>query len=203
MNKEGLVLLLHSIASVMKDNREVLIEMDSIVGDGDLGLTMSDGFAAAAQAASDSSEQDLGKLLYMAGKAMANKVPSTMGTLMASGWMQAGKALRGKTDLSLEDVVKLFEAYTEGVAKLGQAKQGEKTVLDGLIPAVQAMREQPNLLAAAQAGLKGAQAGFEATQDMVAVHGRAATRAEASRTLPDPGAKVAVLMFEGFVQALN
>ena len=87
--------LLNCFAEVMQENREFLIEQDSIVGDGDLGLTMSDGFQAAAEAVRKSDETDAGKLLYMAGKAMSVAVPSTMGTLMASGFMQAGKALKG------------------------------------------------------------------------------------------------------------
>ena len=75
---------------IMEANKSVLTELDSVVGDGDLGLTMSDGFAAAARYAQQSEERDLGRFFYMAGKAMASAVPSTMGTMMASGLMQAG-----------------------------------------------------------------------------------------------------------------
>lgn len=79
--------LLACIAEVMQENRENLIQLDSIVGDGDLGLTMSDGFKAASESIQNTDETDIGKLLYMAGKAMSVAVPSTMGTLMASGLM--------------------------------------------------------------------------------------------------------------------
>ena len=80
------------IIRLLKD----LINLDSIVGDGDLGLTMSDGFVAAYKAVAESEETDAGRILYNAGKAMSTAVPSTMGTLMASGLMQAGKVLKGK-----------------------------------------------------------------------------------------------------------
>lgn len=199
--------LLNCFAEVMQENRGFLIEQDSIVGDGDLGLTMSDGFQAAAQAVQESDETDVGKLLYMAGKAMSVAVPSTMGTLMASGFMQAGKMLKGVCELDLEHIAQLFQAYEEGVMHRGKAKINEKTFLDGIDPAVQSMRSSlknhENMESFAQNAYEAACAGYENTATMLAVHGRAATRGEMSRTLKDPGACVAVLMMRAFVNSMN
>lgn len=199
--------LLNCFAEIMQENREFLIEQDSVVGDGDLGLTMSDGFQAAAQAAQESDETDVGKLLYMAGKAMSVAVPSTMGTLMASGFMQAGKMLKGVYELDLEHIAQLFQAYEEGVMHRGKAKINEKTFLDGIDPAVQSMRSSlknhENMESFAQNAYEAACAGYENTATMLAVHGRAATRGEMSRTLKDPGACVAVLMMQAFVNSMN
>lgn len=190
----------------MCENKDYLIQLDSVVGDGDLGLTMSDGFVAAYQAAKKSDDQDVGKLLYQAGKAMSIAVPSTMGTLMASGWMQAGKELKGKTELTEFEIVEVFEAYEEGVIHRGKAKVGDKTFLDGLHPAVEKMKSVlangGTLLKAAESARKEAEKGFENTTTMLAVHGRAATRGEASRKLEDPGAAVAVLMMKAFEKSL-
>lgn len=194
--------LLKAFSDIMNENREKLIDMDSIVGDGDLGLTMDDGFKAAYESAAASDETDQGKLVYFAGKAMANKVPSTMGTLMASGLMQAGKVLRGKTSLEDTDYVTFFAAYEEGVMNRGKAAVGDKTFLDGIDPAVKALKETlaagHSLKEAAEAAASAATFGFENTTTMLAVHGRAATRGEASRTLADPGAYVAKLMIDAF-----
>lgn len=107
MDNSYLIRLLKEISDIMSENRDHLIEMDSIVGDGDLGLTMGDGFKAAYEKVADGSITDAGKLLYQAGKAMASAVPSTMGTLMASGLMQAGKVLKGTEMLENADVAKL------------------------------------------------------------------------------------------------
>ena len=85
MNATDLRALLARWADVMAQKRDWLIELDSVVGDSDLGLTMSDGFRAASDAANACVLTDVGKLCYQAGKAMASAVPSTMGTLMASG----------------------------------------------------------------------------------------------------------------------
>lgn len=99
-----------------------------MVGDSDLGLTMSDGFRAASDAANASELADVGKLCYQAGKAMATAVPSTMGTLMASGLMNAGKVLKGVEQLGSEQEAKLFEAYLEGSEKPGQGRAGGQDV---------------------------------------------------------------------------
>ena len=95
LQAEDIKRLISIWAAITEEKRDYLITLDSVVGDGDLGLTMSDGFRAAKNAAYGSDEADIGKLLYFSGKAMSEAVPSTMGTLMASGLMQAGKALKG------------------------------------------------------------------------------------------------------------
>lgn len=198
--------LLRCTADIMMENKENLIQLDSVVGDGDLGLTMSDGFKAAADNAKASTESDAGKLIYMAGKAMSTAVPSTMGTLMASGLMQAGKVLKGKTDVEFSDIVDLYAAYEEGVMNRGKAKVNEKTFLDGIDPAVISLKKSLvnnlDIKEAADKAYQAAQEGYENTATMLAVHGRAATRGEASRTLKDPGACVAVLMMKAFVNSL-
>lgn len=204
MDQAYIKAFLKECKEIMGENRDYLIQLDSVVGDGDLGLTMGDGFCAAYEAVADSTEQDVGMLLYQAGKAMASAVPSTMGTLMASGLMQAGKALKGKTDISADGLVELFLAYMEGVQKRGKAQVGEKTFLDGMAPAVEALQravmQGEALKAASEKAAAAAEQGFQKTTTMVAVHGRAATRGEASRTLEDPGAAVAMLLMRAFMK---
>ena len=170
-------------------------------------MTMGDGFEAAYRRASESRESDAGRILYQAGKAMAVAVPSTMGTLMASGWMQAGMQLKGKLSLEPEDIYTIFKAFEEGVAARGKAKVGDKTFLDGLDPAVKEMelsvRAGDPLDIMAQKAYRAAKRGFQDTTAMLAVHGRAAARGEASRTLSDPGAAVAVLMMKSLEETIE
>lgn len=202
MDNNYLKNLMKSLMEIMVENRDYLIDLDSVVGDGDLGLTMSDGFTAAYKAIENFSENDAGKLLYTGGKAMSTAVPSTMGTLMASGFMNAGKILKGKAELQDSDIAELFQAYMDGVAARGKAKVGDKTFLDGIYPAVEAIKtalqQGDSLEAAAQKAADAADAAFKNTTTMIAVHGRAATRGEASRALLDPGAAVAMLMMKAF-----
>lgn len=193
MNAAELKGLLAAWAALMNEKKDWLIELDSVVGDSDLGLTMSDGFAAAAEAASASDATDVGKIAYQAGKAMATTVPSTMGTLMASGLMNAGKQLKGREEASDAD---FFEAWYDGVQNRGKAQPGEKTFLDGMLPAVQALKAGKTPEETAEI----AWSAFEGTKGMLAKHGRMAIRGEASRELLDPGAAVAALLMKGYAE---
>jgi dihydroxyacetone kinase-like protein len=207
MNTQYLIKLLQSFQTIMSENKDWLIDLDSVVGDGDLGLTMSDGFCAAYEAAKDFDGDDAGKLLYNSGKAMSTAVPSTMGTLMASGFMNAGKVLKGKTELQNSDLAELFQAYMDGVSNRGKAQVGDKTFLDGMAPAVEALKaavqDGKRIADAAHEAAAAAENGYKNTATMIAVHGRAATRGEASRKLLDPGAAVAMLMMKAFVSSLQ
>ena len=203
MNANDLRALLARWADEMAQKRDWLIELDSVVGDSDLGLTMSDGFRAASDAANACDLTDVGKLCYQAGKAMASAV-GTMGTLMASGLMNAGKVLKGTEQLTSAQEAQLFEAYLEGVKNRGKAEVGDKTFLDGLAPAVKVLAEAaqagPIGAEAAQAAADAAWKAFENTRGMLARHGRMAIRGEASRELLDPGAAVAALLMKGYAE---
>lgn len=189
---------------VMIEHCDELIDMDSVVGDGDLGLTMSDGFKAGYKAVENNQEIDIGKLLYTAGKTMASAVPSTMGTLMASGFMNAGKIMRGRLKGNTKDLSDLFEAFYDGVAARGKAKVGDKTFLDGMYPAVQLLKSFADgdvpFEEIASSVCVAAKEGYLGTVGMISVHGRAAARGEASRQLVDPGAAVAWLMMCALVK---
>ena len=84
-------------ADIFAEKKEELCEMDANMGDGDLGLTMEKGFGALPQLIRENGEEgNIGKTLMKAGMKMSGLVPSTMGTLMASGIMEGGRALGGR-----------------------------------------------------------------------------------------------------------
>ena len=204
MNAADLRKLIQVWAELMAENRDWLIELDSVVGDSDLGLTMSYGFRAAADAVRESEASDVGKTAYLAGKAMASAVPSTMGTLMASGLMNAGKVLKNVEELDAKQEAAFFQAYFDGVKNRGKAELGEKTFLDGLYPAVQALWEGAETglsqKKTAQQAASAAWRAFEDTKRLLAKHGRMAIRGEQSRGMLDPGAAVAALLMKGYAQ---
>ena len=204
MTSEYLVKMLGEISAIMQVNKDNLIALDSVVGDGDLGLTMTKGFAVAHETAAKG-EADAGRMLYNAGKAMSSAAPSTMGTLMALGLMQGGKVLKGKTELTNDDIADFAAAYLEAVMTRGKAKLGEKTFLDGFHPGVVALKEA---LAAGESLAEGtakaavaAEEGFKSAKTMLAVHGKPAVKGEASRNMDDPGACVAMLIWQAIAKA--
>ena len=200
MDSSYVVKMLESISDTMEEHKQELIDLDSVVGDGDLGLTMTKGFAAAFDNAKNSEETDIGKLLYAAGKAMSSAAPSTMGTLMSLGLMGAGKKLKGKAELAKEDIATLLNAYEEAIMAKGKAKLGEKTFLDGFDPGIKAyevaIANGEGIGAATKKAAEAALEGFHAAKSLLAVHGKPAVKGEASKEMDDPGARVAALIME-------
>ena len=203
LNKEDVVEMFESVSAEMTAHADELCQMDARLGDGDLGLTMKKGFEALPQLIRDTEGTDIGRCLMTAGMKMASTVPSTMGTLMASGVMQAGKALKGKETLVPADLAVFFKAYAEGIAKRGKCSRGQRTVLDGIgaasDEAEDAISKDPDISfeELAKAALCGAEKGVEATKDMVPVFGKAAVHREASKGAVDQGAVAGKYMVEG------
>ena len=195
-------IILEKLKDVMVENRDYLIEIDGIMGDSDLGLTMSAAFTAASDLAVDYSDDDIGSLLSKAGMAMAKAAPSTMGTLMGTGFMRGGKALKGKSEIGLQDLYLFWDAFMTGLLDRGKAKIGDKTINDSLYPAVLVLKEESDsnseLYPAFQNALKAAEEGVEKATAMQAQFGKAAYYGEKSRGKIDPGSIVGKLLIEVF-----
>lgn len=197
--------VLHTIREAMDGNRDHLIEIDSAIGDGDLGLTMTKAFAAADDGLAGTDETDVGKLFSQAGMAMAKAAPSTMGTLMATGFMRGGKAVRGKTVLAPADIAAFFRAFTDGIMERGKTKPGEKTIVDVLDPVADALAatEAPDLASLAATATAAGRQGLEAARGMMAQHGKAAIYREQTIGKADPGATAGLLVVQGFAAVLE
>ena len=207
LTRDDICRFVEKASAIMQEQKDYLIELDAASGDGDLGLTMSKGFLAAKDFVDGSDEADLGKLLFQAGSAMASAVPSTMGTLMASGLLSVGKAWKGKESLEAADFGAFCNAYYEGVQKRGKANPGERTVLDALKPAADAVSEalaagETELPRLAQLAYEAAQQGVEATKEMAPVHGKAFVHREKLGGVPDQGAIVGSLLYRAWSEAL-
>ncbi len=193
-------------ASIMIANKDYLIELDGIAGDGDLGLSMSDGFKAIKKFGHETDIEDLGLLFYNAGKTMNNYASSSLGTLISQGLMEAGKSFKGKSEMTGCDLALFLESIQNGVMKLGKAKIGEKTFLDGFNPAVQVMKENmsvDNVGLSLRKATVAAQQGSASTVGMLSCWGRAARRGEDSRQILDPGSVVAYLMITALSEYIN
>jgi dihydroxyacetone kinase-like protein len=194
-------------AAVMTEKKDYLINLDEVAGDGDLGLSMTDGFNAMQAYVNENNEiDDLGMLFYNAGKVMNVHASSSLGTLISSGFIEAGKAFKGKKEMSGCDIGIFLEAFQNGVINRGKAKVGEKTFLDGFDPAVQIMKanysEDDVKLSLRKAAIA-AQQGSASTVGMLACWGRAARRGEDSRQILDPGSVVASLFITALSDCLN
>lgn len=187
--------LFESVGNLFVEKKEELCEMDAKLGDGDLGLTMSKGYAALPdimRAEAEGAGGDIGKLLMKAGMKMSSLVPSTMGFLMSTGVMEGGKALKGVTELDAAALAKYLVGFAAGVQKRGKCEAGQRTIYDAILPAAKAAEEAAaggsDLEGVIKAALEGAKGGVEATKDMVPVFGKAAVHAAQCVGVEDQGA---------------
>lgn len=201
LTRDDVIGILKKLKQLFNINKDYLVELDGKMGDGDLGLTMSKAFAAAYDELVGTEETDIGKILMKAGMLMAKAAPSTMGTLMATGFMRGGKAVSGKIRLSTADLADFFQAFVAGIMERGKAKPGEKTIIDSLKPAADTLAQlrEEDAAEALQKALLAAESGLESTKNMIAQHGRIAYYKEKSKGEKDPGATAGVILMKGFI----
>lgn len=136
---EQLPALFQGVAAIFAEKKEELCNMDAQMGDGDLGLTMDKGYGALPALLQENMEAgDIGKTLMKGGMKMSSLVPSTMGTLMSSGIMEGGKALKGKDAMGPRELADCLTAFAAGVQKRGKCQPGDRTILDALDAGAQA-----------------------------------------------------------------
>lgn len=195
------------LEKVAKNKKEILIDLDSAMGDGDLGITMDIAFTAAKKEAESYEGEDIGELLKKCGFTMANKAAATMGTLTATGFIKAGAEAAGKNVVDYDKIVIMFQKAIMGIKERGKAEVGDKTLLDVLVPAYEALKEAKEKGADLKMGMaeaiKAAETGLEETKNMVSEFGRAHYYGEKSRGKKDPGAAAAYFLLEGFNEYLN
>lgn len=186
------VSLMERLAGVFQANRDHLNELDAKIGDGDHGLSMARGFQAVAGALKQNPPRSISEVLMQGGMQFNETSGSTIGILMFSGMREAGKAAAGKDSVELADLREMLAAAVAGIGKRGKAQPGQKTILDALHPALEALSsglsagKSPE--EAVQAAAEAAREGMEATRNMTPATGRARWFAERSVGEIDPGA---------------
>lgn len=198
MNAVSVKEAMERINCKMNENKDYLIKLDQQNGDGDLGVSMSEGFAAAYAFVQGSEETDLGKLFMKMGGVFNEAAPSSLGTILSFGFMGMAKALKGKTEIGLSEAAEAMKAGVEKIMDKAGSKPGEKTILDALCPAVEMLctEAEGDVKEALKKAAEKAAEGSEATKEMRSVHGRAAYYGEKSIGLLDGGSVVGRLIFE-------
>jgi dihydroxyacetone kinase-like protein len=181
---------------IMAENRDYLVELDQQNGDGDLGISMAAGFKALNDYLASAEEKDLGKVLMKCGGVFNEAAPSSLGTIISFGLMGMAKALKGKEEASAGELAAAMEAALANIMEKAKSKPGEKTILDSLFPAVQALKAHAGEPSMYQAAARAAAEGSEAARNMRSVHGRAAYYGDKSIGVLDGGSVVGKLIFQ-------
>lgn len=198
---------LDRLASRLAEEASELTRLDAAIGDGDHGTNMDRGFRAVRERVLSQDSPDLAGLFRQTGMTLLSTVGGAGGPLYGTLFVRMAQATAGKEALTLADLVDALAAGLEGVVQRGKAEPGDKTMVDALAPAVEALRralargEEPAtaLRAAAEAARRGA----EATVPLIARKGRASYLGERSAGHQDPGATSSALLVEALAETVG
>jgi dihydroxyacetone kinase-like protein len=195
-------------ARAVREQSDYLTQLDSAIGDGDHGLNMTRGFDSVTKAlAGQDGSVPPGRLLIVAGKTLVSTVGGASGPLWGTGLRRAGRSLGDQPEFDGEDLATALEACLAGIVELGAAAPGDKTMVDAMNPAAEALRraveaERPLPLALAAAA-EAAEEGMRATIPMQARKGRASYLGERSIGHQDPGATSTALIVRALEVTLS
>jgi phosphoenolpyruvate---glycerone phosphotransferase subunit DhaL len=189
-----------AFADAIARNREYLTELDAAIGDADHGINMDRGMSAVVAKLDAMPDDDVGGLLKAVGMTLVSTVGGAGGPLYGTLFLQLGTASTGKGSIELADWASMVEAGVDGVRLRGKAEPGDKTMLDALIPArdalARAAEEGSSFADGLRAAAAAAEDGMKATVPLVARKGRASYLGERSAGHQDPGATSSWLLMQ-------
>ena len=191
---DDLDLVMKTMATTIVDNADYFAQLDSIVGDGDFGFSLRNGFEVVASDYDTFDRSTVGAVLKKIGIVISGKVGGVSGPIWGTAFLRGAAAAGDRTELSGEDVVAILRAAVEGIKQRGQSDVGDKTLLDALVPAIDSLEESfrepidDHGVAAIQKAADVAVKAAEDTKGMLAMRGRAAYTGDRSRDSVDAGA---------------
>lgn len=198
----GIVL---ALIKTIQDNAAYLSEIDGAIGDGDHGINMNKGFSMVEKSLPEA-PVNLSDGLELLGDTLLTEIGGSMGPLYGMIFMDMGQACQGKAEIDPTTFGAMLRAALEAVQSLGDAKVGDKTLVDTLVPALEAyeaaLEGGSDFSAALTSMAAAAEAGKESTRDLVAKIGRASRLGERSRGHLDPGATSCYLLLQAFADSV-
>jgi len=205
-SKHGKEILL-DLVSTIQSNSARLSEIDGAIGDGDHGINMNKGFTLVAQAVESQDEVDLASGLDLLGTTLFNEIGGAMGPLYGNIFMEMAGPAQDKSSIDRDTFGTMLAAALEAVQMLGDAKVGDKTLVDTLAPANEAYQNAVSNDASFSDALSqmidAAEKGKESTRDLVAKIGRASRLGERSRGHLDAGATSCYLILKSMADSIN
>ena len=194
-------------ADVIAEQKEYLTELDAAIGDADHGINMNRGMQAVVKKLDGLEGDDIGAMLKTAGMTLISTVGGAGGPLYGTLFLQLGTTAAGKSEITLADWSAMVTAAVAGVQARGKAEPQDKTMVDALIPARDALAAAVDGGEGLADGLAGAAAaaeeGMKATIPLVARKGRASYLGERSADHQDPGATSSWLLMRTAAETLG
>lgn len=202
---EGAVVV-DRIILIIQQNKQYLSDIDGAIGDGDHGINMNKGVTLCREAL-DKEPGGLSHGLQTLGRILILKIGGSMGPLYGKFFMGFGKSIETKDNISAEDFLGALKAALDAIRTISQAKTGDKTLMDVLIPATEAferaLKEKHSFSMALDIMSKAALEGRDSTVNMVSKIGRSSRLGERSRGVMDAGAASCYLILESMGESIS
>lgn len=183
--------IVERLIEMIHENRGYLSEIDGAIGDGDHGINMDKGFTLVEKAIAGC-EMGMSEALKVLGSTLVEEIGGSMGPLYGTFFRKMARASRGVEEIDSGVLEAMLSGAYEGIGSLGDAKVGDKTLVDTLEPAVSAVREAraagTGFAGTIDAMIAAAESGWKSTKDLIAKVGRASRLGERSRGTVDAGA---------------
>lgn len=181
-----------------------LRDLDQVLGDGDLGITISAGAQAVIDVLTDAGAiHEPSDMVKACAKVFANANPSTMAALVAGGLLAGSKAWAGREDIDVAAAASFLQAAADNISHRGKSQVGDKTILDAMVPAAQALSQCPPDEDPVEAAIAAAAEAVVSTRDLQSRRGRASWLQDRSIGLQDPGATAFLRALEAWRDAAS
>jgi phosphoenolpyruvate---glycerone phosphotransferase subunit DhaL len=194
---------LRRFAAAVAEHKVELVRLDTAIGDGDHGTNMDRGMKKAVEKLDGSDAGDIGADLKAVGMALVSSVGGAAGPLYGTLFLQMGTAAAGKDELDLDGWAAAVEAGIKGVQARGKAEPCDKTMLDALLPALDALKQGGDLDEALARSADAAEEGMKATIPLEARKGRASYLGPRSVGHQDPGATSSAMLLRAAAETLS
>jgi len=183
LNKEFLIDIFQKLHEEAKKSYDEFNAADGKIGDGDLGITILNGFEEINNNINKFSN-DMGANFMICSQAFVKKSGSSFGTLIAFSFMNISKSLKGKRECNHEDIISIFETALKTIQERGKTKLGDKTIADSLNLIIKKLKESSNYPEAFKSATKQALEDFKGKKILI---GRARMFEDKTKDLDDPG----------------
>lgn len=204
ITRDQILTWLIAYINAVNANADELNRLDSALGDGDFGASMQRGVQAIGNKMQGFADKDIGTIFKTIGMALVSAMGGTSGPLLGTMFLQMSSKSMGKQALSLAEWTETLQAGVDGIMMRGKAQVGDKTMLDALVPALDALKAADGaaLSAALRQSADAAKQGRDDTANIIAKKGRASYVGERGLGNIDPGAANAALFLETLAETV-
>lgn len=204
---EHVIKFVETVAARVKEQRDYLTQLDAAIGDADHGVNLDRGFTTVLGKLPSVADKDIGSILKTVGTTLVSTVGGASGPLYGTAFLRAGMATADRFELGPDDLAAALEAALEGIQTRGKSTRGEKTMIDAIGPAVDALKqarvEGDELVVALRKAVAACEEGMKSTIPMLATKGRASYLGQRSIGHQDPGATSAFYIAQVMLETIE